>query len=324
MKFIEKYTVLTSICIAVLISGCKSGSAPVTETAALAAPRISQDGATIQIAKNSTDQIVSEPARLQDVANDLKAPCKVVMAAVPASSGTTPAFLYENTDLSEIFADYTRTKSQLDRAKRNYERLKNLVSHEAAAAKDLIDLETEIAQLQTSIVATENKLRLSGLDLHRCLALQPRTVLCIADFPEAQLNKIKAGGTVNIVFNSFPNVTFTSRVNSMGSVVDPVTRTVKAEVIVGNQDGKLLPGLYGQIRLGVKQESGIAVPVNSVFTAKGKSFLFVEEIPGTFKLREVITGSQGSDWVEILQGVAAGERVVVKGTMLLKALSFGY
>jgi membrane fusion protein, heavy metal efflux system len=146
----------------------------------------------------------------------------------------------------------------------------------------------------------------------------------VADVPEAQLGHLEPGNSARVVFNSFPTEKFVSRVVSVGDIVDPLTRTVKAQVTLPNKDGRLIAGLYGQMILGIRQQSASTVPVSGIFTALGKTFLFVEKNPGDFERREVVVGLQGSDRVEVLQGVEANERVVSKGVMLLKALSFGY
>jgi cobalt-zinc-cadmium efflux system membrane fusion protein len=82
--------------------------------------------------------------------------------------------------------------------------------------------------------------------------------------------------------------------------------------------------MYGQMAVGASEQARMTVPVSSVFTAQGKSFLFVHNANGAYERREVLLGAQGADWIEVLQGVATGERVVAKGAMLLKSLSFGY
>lgn len=287
-------------------------------------PLISDGGRLIRINWSSTDQILSVPVERRKITTELKAPCRIVLSAAASAGGGPPALLFESTDLSETISDYTKTKAQLKKSTKQTERLRALVAHQAAAGKDLLDSETELSQLKSSLAAMESKLRLTGLDIEHSLALPAGQVLLVADIPESQLGSVHRGSKAHIVFNSYPNEQFVSNVAAVGNVVDPMTRSIKVQVALPNNEGRLLPGMYGRMLLGVDEQSTAAVPTTSIFTALGKSFLFVEKRGGEFERREVLIGVQGADWVEILQGVDIGERVVSKGSMLLKSLSFGY
>jgi multidrug efflux pump subunit AcrA (membrane-fusion protein) len=76
--------------------------------------------------------------------------------------------------------------------------------------------------------------------------------------------------------------------------------------------------MLAQIALRVGAQQGISVPVTTVLIKDGKRrVVYVERSDGGFELREVRTGRNRDGRVEILQGLAAGERVVTRGGLLL-------
>ena len=327
MKYILH--LITSIILAIIfiLEGCNDGKSktnPATDDAQEFSPVVTNSGATVTIDMKTTDQIESLPVDTRNISLELKAPARIVLSAAASSAGASPALLFESSELSDNISDYLKTRSQLEKSEKQLSRMKELVAHQAAAGKELLDAQSEVDQLKTSLSQSESKIRLSGLDLNDVLRLPAGKVILMADVPEAELRMIHKGGSAQIIFNAYPNEKFTGRISATADVIDPVTRSVKVEITVANSGGRLLAGMYGQIVLGVTQQSAATVPVSSLFTAQGKSYCFVEQRKGTFERREVVPGLQGADWVEILHGIALNDRVVTRGTMLLKGLSFGY
>jgi cobalt-zinc-cadmium efflux system membrane fusion protein len=80
----------------------------------------------------------------------------------------------------------------------------------------------------------------------------------------------------------------------------------------------LRAGMMAQIALRVGAEAGISVPVEAVLIQNGKRrVVYVARTDGTFEAREVQTGRNHDGRVVILQGLSAGEKVVVRGALLL-------
>ena len=80
----------------------------------------------------------------------------------------------------------------------------------------------------------------------------------------------------------------------------------------------LRAGMLAQVALRVGAEVGITVPVSAVLIKDGKRrVVYVERPDGTFEARDVQTGLNRDGQVMILQGLAPGERVVVRGALLL-------
>ncbi len=134
---------------------------------------------------------------------------------------------------------------------------------------------------------------------------------------EKDLERVRYGQEVKLTVPAFPEATFVGKVILVNSVVDPDTRTVKVRTEVPNPDGRLKPDMFANVAIVTDlNRNAISVPQSAVLEDGGKSVVFVAE-NGGYKKREVTAGIKGNDQVEIINGLAAGDKVVVKGNYLL-------
>jgi Cu(I)/Ag(I) efflux system membrane fusion protein len=102
---------------------------------------------------------------------------------------------------------------------------------------------------------------------------------------------------------------------------DPASQSVRVRLDVDNPGGLLRPDMFVDVRLPIDLPEGIAVPADAVLDAGLKKRVFVERADGAFEAREVATGWRFDDRVEIVSGLAAGDRLVVSGSFLLDSES---
>jgi cobalt-zinc-cadmium efflux system membrane fusion protein len=134
---------------------------------------------------------------------------------------------------------------------------------------------------------------------------------------EKDLERVRRGQEVKVSVPAFPGATFSGRVILVSSVVDPETRTVKVRTEVPNPDGRLKPDMFTNVQIITDlHRTAISIPQAAVLDDNGKAVVFVSEGDG-YKKRVVTTGLQGNDRVEIIDGLNAGDKVVVKGNYLL-------
>jgi cobalt-zinc-cadmium efflux system membrane fusion protein len=134
---------------------------------------------------------------------------------------------------------------------------------------------------------------------------------------EKDLDRVRRGQEVKVSVPAFPGVNFSGRVILISSVVDPETRTVKVRTEVPNPDGRLKPDMFANVQIITDlHRTAISIPQSAVLDDGGKSVVFVAEGNGYAK-REVHEGIQGNGRVEIIEGLQAGDKVVVKGNYLL-------
>lgn len=109
-----------------------------------------------------------------------------------------------------------------------------------------------------------------------------------------------------------------AEVVSVGSAIDPRTRTVPVIVAFDNP-GNLMPGMFAQARVYTDESRGaVAIPTRAVVDDGGFATVFVMDGGESFFKRRVVTGARDGDWVEVVSGVADGERVVSRGAWEVK------
>src|SRR5262249_51896343 len=120
---------------------------------------------------------------------------------------------------------------------------------------------------------------------------------------------------------AYPGETFEGRVMRIADTVDPQTRTVKVRAEMDNTSAHFRPEMFGSVHHIDSMEPTPILPVGAVIQGGGQRVVFVEVGPGRFQQTEVTVGKRKGDVVPLLNGVQAGERVVVDGAMLLKGLA---
>lgn len=133
--------------------------------------------------------------------------------------------------------------------------------------------------------------------------------------------RIKPGIGAEVVAAALPGRTIIGRVAQVGGQVDPESRTVPVRVVVANPDGVLRPGMSASARLAIDDSTAtiLTVPAGALQRIGSEWVVFIPRDPGHFEARRVGRGRDLDGQVEILQGLKAGERVVVDGSFVLKA-----
>ena len=114
------------------------------------------------------------------------------------------------------------------------------------------------------------------------------------------------------------------RVVSVGTVIDPVSRTLPVRFAVSNPDGELKVGLLaeGHLLLGAPVE-GVAVPARAILDEDGLSVVYVKLGGEAFQRRVVDPGPSDGTWTIVRSGVASGEQVVAQGAYQVRLASLG-
>jgi membrane fusion protein, heavy metal efflux system len=148
-------------------------------------------------------------------------------------------------------------------------------------------------------------------------------VWCFFQAHDQDLAVVRAGLPIAVTSDAFPNEHFTGTIDFIGSDVDATTRTVRVRATVRNRRQQLRPGLFVKGRLEVPRASTaadvLAVPRAALQTIEGRSTVFVRLDGTRFARRFVETGQTFDEYVQVLNGVRAGEQVVVEGSFVLKS-----
>lgn len=138
-----------------------------------------------------------------------------------------------------------------------------------------------------------------------------------AEAYENEFPFVKTGQKVAIASQSYPGKTFTGRVSFIYPFLDPKTRTVKVRVEIPNPGLRLKPDMYVNARIKVPLGDSLAVPVTAVMDTGKRQVVWVETKPGMFEPRDVRVGSRVGDLIQILSGVALGDKVASSGGYLI-------
>lgn len=145
----------------------------------------------------------------------------------------------------------------------------------------------------------------------------PTRLQVVAQVPESDLRRVVVGQEAEVELPALATRVM-ARVENFNPRVDLESRRIQVYLALAKRPDGLRAGMMAQIALRVGAEQGIAVPVEAVLIQDGKRrVVYVARTDGTFEARDVQTGRNRDGRVVILQGLNAGEKVVVRGALLL-------
>lgn len=143
----------------------------------------------------------------------------------------------------------------------------------------------------------------------------------VAQVPEAQIAAIRPGQTVRVSAIAHPDQTFTGRVKNTAARLDESGGALRVFVHVANPDAKLLPGMSARLAFITEASpDAIAVPRAAVLGEGGDLFVFRQlgDEPTEFARTPVVVGLRDERFIEIIDGVLPGDRVVTQGNYPLQ------
>ena len=149
------------------------------------------------------------------------------------------------------------------------------------------------------------------------------TVWMIAALPEDMLGKVKVGMTATVRGQAYSDEVFTGKIARLGDQLDAETRTVPVRIVLANPGQKLRPEMYGVAEIAAGgAEDALFMPQSALQDLNGQAVVFLDKGEGKYAVRPVRTGRIQGGNVEVLEGLAAGERVVSRGGFVLKSQMF--
>jgi membrane fusion protein (multidrug efflux system) len=136
--------------------------------------------------------------------------------------------------------------------------------------------------------------------------------------PEAHLASLAIGQDVQARSIAYGERGFSGTVTSIGSRVDPVSRTVAVRAEIANPEGALRPGMLLTVRLLQPPREVVAIPEIAVVQVGGQAFVYTVDEAGLARRVDVRLGARRPGEVEVREGLAGGERLVVDGTVKLR------
>jgi membrane fusion protein (multidrug efflux system) len=155
-----------------------------------------------------------------------------------------------------------------------------------------------------------------GQELFDLVALDPVEVEF--HLAEVDSSRVAIGQQVEVRVASFEGETFSAQVSVVSPTIDRATRTRRVKALLANPDGRLLPGTFARVDLGIAEREGVVmIPKEAILQRADGSIVFrLIEANRVERLR-IETGLHRGELVEVRGAVAAGDRIVVRGQTAL-------
>jgi Cu(I)/Ag(I) efflux system membrane fusion protein len=171
-----------------------------------------------------------------------------------------------------------------------------------------------------AIGAREGQFVTPATELYRIADLD--TVWVYADIYEYELPWVKVGDAVEMTLQAAPGRVFTGEVDYIYPYAQQKTRTTRVRMTFDNRDGALRPEAFVDISIRASQQPDqVVIPAEAVVRSGDFAQVFVATHDGEFEPRRVQLGLESRGEVAVLQGIEAGERVVVSSQFLIDSES---
>lgn len=254
-------------------------------------------------------------------------------------------------DMAQADADVAKATDALALARKGLDRARDVQQAGGNAVKDLESAQSNYAQAQAELDRARARVQsLDGAgDAHgvhgiritapvsgyvTALTIAPGTyandtttpLMTIADIdavwitanvPEADVGGISQGAAVDASLSAYPGQVFHGRVGFVSQVLQPDTRRDMVRAVFDNADGRLKPNMFASASIAVPQPAQVFVPDEALLMNNDNTTVFVEVSPWAFERRTVELSYDETAGARVLKGLKAGDRVVVKGGVLL-------
>lgn len=239
----------------------------------------------------------------------------------------------------EELAQLGSARAELDEQRREVKRLEGLVKTQSAARTELDQRRTaldmarhRIEELQAVIAERNVRAPFDGVLGLRHVSpgalVQPGDTITTLDaidslkmdfsVPATALASLEVGQAISATTAAYPRE-FTGTVTVIDSRVNPVDRSIRARAYFDNPEGMLKPGMLMQLELHYLPRRALLIPEEALVSREREHTVWVVDPQSNEATpRTVSIGGRRAGWVEITEGLAAGERVVREGMMRLR------
>ncbi|WP_245824027.1 efflux RND transporter periplasmic adaptor subunit [Sporomusa malonica] len=145
------------------------------------------------------------------------------------------------------------------------------------------------------------------------------TLLAKATVGESQIDDLMVGSMVKVKVDALGGQEFTGTVTRLSPVAATPARTFAAEVTIPNDQGILKAGMFAKVAAPAKVHQGVvAVPESALVLKEDQKTVFVVTADNKVQQRTLRLGYMGDGWAEVLDGVSAGETIVIAGQNKIK------
>ena len=235
-------------------------------------------------------------------------------------------------------ARFSELSASLVDAEREVERLSNLATKNQVAQTDLDRATTRVqvlefqldevrARIQDRTIIAPFSGQLGLREVSPGALITPTTRIVTLDdvsrmrltfsVPAVELGVLSLGQRVTARSAAFPE-SFVGIISAIDSRVDPVTRSIQVRAEVPNPEGRLRPGLLMNTRVEANPRMAVVIPEEAIESRGKEHFVWVMESADTARKSRVSIGGRSAGFVEIVDGLNEGQKIVVDGVGLLR------
>jgi cobalt-zinc-cadmium efflux system membrane fusion protein len=253
-------------------------------------------------------------------------------------------------DLALAYSDEDKAQDALELAKKSLDRARGVHEAGGSADKDLEAAQSAVNQAQAEATRAHARLQsLNGVVAGRgreLLLTAPQSgvvtalalatgaqvsdptatlmtvtnldhVFLTANVAEGDIGKITLGTEAEIVLTAYPTQPLHAKVTEVNALVEPDTRRQKVRIDLANDDRRLMPNMYATVRIIIPAMGAVIVPQSALLMKNDAVSVMVEVKPWVFQRRTLHIADETETSASVLSGLEAGDRVVVKGGILL-------
>lgn len=148
------------------------------------------------------------------------------------------------------------------------------------------------------------------------------SVWVVADVFERDIAQVRTGQKVKVAISAYPEKNFTGTIAYIYPTLKAETRTIPVRVELANPGALLKPAMYASVELAVGGAARVlTVPQSAVIDSGTRQIVLLQKAAGRFEPREVKLGARSDEHVEVREGIAEGDQVVVAANFLIDAES---
>lgn len=147
-------------------------------------------------------------------------------------------------------------------------------------------------------------------------------VWVMVDVAERDLSLVAVGQKASVRLRAYPDRTFSGEVTLIYPHLKAETRTARIRIELPNPANLLRPDMYAEVEIATGTAAPVLTVANSAVIDSGnRQVVIIDKGEGRFEPREVKLGRRGDGRVEIMEGVADGDKVVISANFLIDAES---
>ncbi len=140
----------------------------------------------------------------------------------------------------------------------------------------------------------------------------------VMNIAEQHIGKVEIGTAAELTFAAYPSESFPAEVTYLSPVLNPASRSLEIRLTIDDPQRKIKSGMFPTVSLFIGHKDNIiSIPTSAVVYEGTKAYAYTADGQDKANKVELSLGVQVSDRIEVTEGLAAGDRLIIEGQALL-------